>query len=265
MKHISVLLLLTSLLFVACIPSADIEGLVKSLPAVQDFLKSNPEADIRIVSWDEATLAANQNIVQEACNQKLPPKRYYYVTVMDEDTSLQMFLDRETNDAVCIFRKGAESEEDEAEETGLIKKSKQELDNEEDESDNDDNQFEEIEDGSESRPVSTSGNDRDDDSDDIVDDEPDEDRAVEIPFPFTQAETPEQDEDIPSTLGPDDYTIITKSVNSAEIECQNCEVVQCTDACTSEIERCLPPKLLGTGGLRVGSRTTCECSCVDLG
>ena len=100
-------LLVVSAILASCSPG-NIQKFVEELGPVQDFLEQHPNADIRILFWDSETTGINEETITEKCGQMIPLKSYWYVFVEEKGTSLSLWIDSETRQPSCVFRKGAE-------------------------------------------------------------------------------------------------------------------------------------------------------------
>ena len=96
------------LLLSSCSPG-NMELFVKQLQPVQDFLEQHPDANIRVVYWDNEATRQNEALIISKCGQMLPLKRYWFAYVEEEGTSLSMFIDDESRQPVCAFREGKKS------------------------------------------------------------------------------------------------------------------------------------------------------------
>lgn len=103
------LILIMSILFVSgCIDNdVDVTKLVKQTQQGQDFLSNYPRAEITAVSLSNETIASMIDEIRIDCHQTIPVKAYWNVKLTDPDTNtkLKMWIDKETQEVVCIIKK----------------------------------------------------------------------------------------------------------------------------------------------------------------
>src|SRR3989344_9495211 len=100
-RWFSIFALFSLFLLTGCVTQLD----VTQLKPVQDFLQDHPDATIRVNLWDEETVQLNMVTIEEACQQKLPLKKYWYVSIEEGSTSIKMWIDRDTQEVVCAFKR----------------------------------------------------------------------------------------------------------------------------------------------------------------
>jgi len=118
MKAISLLALTIAALFLlsGCTGpdgSEQVTSMVKALPEVQAFLEKNPDATIKVVYWGADTATENIESVREKCGSQMKVQEYWYVSVEKGEQKIFVWLDKETEQLLCLVKEGAELVEDE--------------------------------------------------------------------------------------------------------------------------------------------------------
>ncbi len=102
------LILFISILFISgCIAGDDVTELVKQTQQGQDFLSEYPETEITAVSLSNETIASIIDEIRSECHPSIPVKAYWNVKFTDPDTNtkLNVWIDKKTQEVVCIIKK----------------------------------------------------------------------------------------------------------------------------------------------------------------
>ena len=96
-------------LFTGCVTSpignstgTDVTALAQSLPQVKAFLENYPDAKILVALWGSATVEKNLESIRSECGPQFAAADYYKVTVSDQSFSLVVWLDKTTQEVVCV-------------------------------------------------------------------------------------------------------------------------------------------------------------------
>ena len=108
-SKIKFFILIILILFISgCIDNdVNITELVKQSQQGQEFLNNYPEAEISAVSLSSETIASMIDEIRQDCHPTIPVKAYWYVKFTDSDTNakLNMWIDKETQEVICIIKK----------------------------------------------------------------------------------------------------------------------------------------------------------------
>ncbi|MBI5064992.1 hypothetical protein HZA97_02035 [Candidatus Woesearchaeota archaeon] len=107
---LSLISLLVVLLFLsACSGMTDVTSLVKTFPEVQNFLEQYPDADLRVVYWSNSAVQENIAVVRSDCGDQVQVQPYWNVKVKKGELTLQLWLDGDTKQPICIIKKATHS------------------------------------------------------------------------------------------------------------------------------------------------------------
>ena len=110
-KQLLVMVFIVMIMFVSgCTSQTDVSDVVKSLPQVQEFLKDHPNADIRAAIWDNDTVSENIDSIKEECGEQMRIKKMWKVEIEEDNQDILVWLDGETNEALCIVKHSAETD-----------------------------------------------------------------------------------------------------------------------------------------------------------
>ncbi len=107
-KTIFLILIIFILFISGCVGNdGDITELVKQTQQGQDFLSKYPEAEITAVSLSNETIASIIDEIRNECHPSIPIKAYWNVKFTDPDTNtkLNVWIDKKTQEVVCIIKK----------------------------------------------------------------------------------------------------------------------------------------------------------------
>ena len=93
-----------------CTSQTDVSNVVKSLPQVQEFLKEHPNAVIRAAIWDVDAVSESIDSIKEECGEQMRVKKMWKVEVSEDNQDILVWLDGETNEALCIVKHSAETD-----------------------------------------------------------------------------------------------------------------------------------------------------------
>ncbi|MFA5246998.1 MAG: dockerin type I domain-containing protein, partial [Candidatus Micrarchaeia archaeon] len=85
----------------------DVTALAFSLPQVKAFLAQYPNAKISVALWDSTTVEKNLATIRADCGEQFAAADYYKVTVTDQSLSLVVWLDKATQNVVCMVNGSA--------------------------------------------------------------------------------------------------------------------------------------------------------------
>jgi len=118
MRYLSVLAIISVILISGCVDGeTDITSLTKTLPQVQSFLDEHPNADIKVTLWSEEAISNNIESIRTECEAPIEIMSYYRVMYSEEDVDLTIWMDKETNEAICVIKTGGTVESSSTEET----------------------------------------------------------------------------------------------------------------------------------------------------
>jgi hypothetical protein len=107
-KFIIVTLLLVSIIFVSgCTNQTDITSLVEKIPQVQNFLETNPDAEIKAVFWSKDFVETKIDLIREDCGEQMKIQDYYKVDLKTNSINLTLWLDTKDQTVLCAIKKGS--------------------------------------------------------------------------------------------------------------------------------------------------------------
>lgn len=110
MKGLSIVFMFMSCLLVSgCVdPSGEsITELVTALPAVQAYLDAHPDADVTVTAWSESMVTDEIDTISEKCDVSMPIQAYYRVKFVENNMDVTMWLDKSTNELLCMYKEGS--------------------------------------------------------------------------------------------------------------------------------------------------------------
>jgi hypothetical protein len=100
------ILLLVIILISGCVETK-VSDVIKTLPELQSFLESHPDAQITVVLWNSDYIKSNIDRIPADCVQGMDTsKDYYKATIYAANITIITWLDKGTNNAVCILKDG---------------------------------------------------------------------------------------------------------------------------------------------------------------
>ncbi|MBN2422101.1 hypothetical protein JXB41_02650 [Candidatus Woesearchaeota archaeon] len=129
-RNVLLSLLISLCVLISSCDTFDPVTLLKANSQVQEFLNQYPNADITMIKITEANIPAENANVKEICGIELEAKPHYKVTMMDPDSSLDIYayIDIDTQEVICLKKVGKQAEEKTKEESkeGTEEKNKEE-------------------------------------------------------------------------------------------------------------------------------------------
>lgn len=90
--------------FSGCIDDKqDINSFVKSMPEVQQFMESYPNAKISIIYWTKEEVDTNSDEINKQCGRIITPRALYKVIINDPDNTIIGWIDAEKQIAICTM------------------------------------------------------------------------------------------------------------------------------------------------------------------
>ena len=127
MKSMFIGCLLISIFLVSgCLDGqTDVTSVAKTLPQVEAFLADHPNADIKVTLWSENAVSENINQIRNECEAPIEIKSYYKITMVEGSENVIVWLDKKTNEAVCIIRDGSDTSSTDKDNTDYIENTPQ--------------------------------------------------------------------------------------------------------------------------------------------
>lgn len=85
----------------------DVTPIANALPQVQQFLKEHPSAEMKMSLLNSEYISENIDEIREYC-EGLPVASYYKIIYKEQYIDLVVYLNRNTQEAVCIYQKARE-------------------------------------------------------------------------------------------------------------------------------------------------------------
>ncbi|MDD5417687.1 MAG: hypothetical protein PHW96_02245 [Candidatus Nanoarchaeia archaeon] len=104
MRKILPFFILTSAILVAGCTSENINSVIKALPQVKDFLSQYSDADFSVVYWNAEYTQNHLSEILELCGKTIDVKDYYYAVISGENTSMKLWVDKDTYDIACLIK-----------------------------------------------------------------------------------------------------------------------------------------------------------------
>ncbi len=105
-RLVFVVSLVLLVILAGCAKGGDVTGLVQSLPEVRELLAQYPNARITAVLWSAADVQKNIESIRQDCGVPFKVASYYKIDVLDEGVDATIWLNPETNEAVCVIKRG---------------------------------------------------------------------------------------------------------------------------------------------------------------
>jgi hypothetical protein len=109
-KYAICLVLIGVFLVSGCLDGqTDVTAFAKTLPQVESFLAEHPNADIRVALWSESSVSEAIDQIRLDCEAPVEVKSYYKITLVEGSEDIVIWMDKLTNEAVCIIREGSDA------------------------------------------------------------------------------------------------------------------------------------------------------------
>src|SRR3989344_6119745 len=110
MRKLQVLLgVLVLVALVGC--TGNIEDVLKRIPAVEQFLADNPNAEMTISFWDKSYVDSIIDDLRLKCGEQVVVADYYSVNIKDDGNTIWLLVDDISGRAVCITREVEEKDD----------------------------------------------------------------------------------------------------------------------------------------------------------
>ena len=97
-------LIALALILSGCPSRGDALDLAYALPDVQEFLAQNPEAGVKAIYLSQDDVSADIDSIREKCGQQMEEVPYYYVTITQDDQTIEVYTDSDATRVLCLIK-----------------------------------------------------------------------------------------------------------------------------------------------------------------
>ena len=113
-KYYGIFFIILTLILSGCAQTTVPEKIIKNHKNIQDFLTLYPNSELRVIIVTADQVKVRKDFVLAQCNNPIPVTDYWLATVEDiaKDLKLSVWIEKETNEQVCVHTIGEENNQE---------------------------------------------------------------------------------------------------------------------------------------------------------